>query len=88
MVNKYTLSITLGYIVLWNVIRRIYLTVRNTFDEPWRGPPPLFLNLLENMESIEVGWPAIIDIFGTTRYSLYICKYNDLQNMLVGSWDI
>ena len=34
MVNKYTLLITLGYIVLWNVIRRIYLTVRNTFDEP------------------------------------------------------
>ena len=32
MVNKYTLLITLGYIVLWNVIRRIYLTVRNTFD--------------------------------------------------------
>ena len=24
------------------------------------------------MESIEVGWPAIIDIVGTTRYSLYI----------------
>jgi hypothetical protein len=24
------------------------------------------------MESFEVGWPAIIDIFGTTRYSLYI----------------
>ena len=42
MVNKYTLSITLGYIVLWNVIRRIYLTVRNTFDEPWRGPPLFF----------------------------------------------
>ena len=40
MVKKYTLSITLGYIVLWNVIRRIYLTVRNTFDEPWRAPPP------------------------------------------------
>ena len=40
------------------------------------------------MESIEVGWPALIDIFGTTRYSLYICKYNGLQNMLVGSWDI
>ena len=43
MVKKYTLSITLGYIVLWNVIRRIYLTVKNTFDEPWRGPPPPFL---------------------------------------------
>ena len=42
MVNKYTLLITLGYIVLWNVIRRIYLTVRNTFDEPWQGPPPPF----------------------------------------------
>ena len=42
MVKKYTLSITLGYIVLWNVIRRIYLTVRNTFDEPSRGPPPPF----------------------------------------------
>jgi hypothetical protein len=27
------------------------------------------------MESIEVGWPAIIDIFGTMRYSLYTCKY-------------
>ena len=47
MVKKYTLSITLGYIVLWNVIRRIYLTVRNTFDEPSRGPPPLFFNNLK-----------------------------------------
>jgi hypothetical protein len=35
MVKKYTLSITLGYIVLWNVIRRIYLT----------PPPPFFFNL-------------------------------------------
>ena len=42
MVKKYTLSITLGYIVLWNVIRRIYLTVWNTFDEPWRGSLPFF----------------------------------------------
>ena len=39
MVKKNTLSITLGYIFLWNVIRRICLTVKNTFDEPWRGPP-------------------------------------------------
>ena len=40
MVKKDTLSITLEYIVLWNVIRRIYLIVKNTFDEPWRAPPP------------------------------------------------
>jgi hypothetical protein len=40
--KKYTLSITLGYIFLWNVIRRIYLTVRNSFDEPWRGSPLFF----------------------------------------------
>jgi hypothetical protein len=45
MVKKYTLSITLGDIFLWNVIRRIYLTVKNTFDEQWRGPSPLFFNL-------------------------------------------
>ena len=43
MVKKDTLSITLEYIVLWNVIRRIYLIVKNTFDEPWRAPPPLFI---------------------------------------------
>ena len=55
MVKKYTLSITLGYIVLWNVIRRIYLTVRNTFDEPWRGPPPLFFNLkVRRMTNYEI----------------------------------
>ena len=40
------------------------------------------------MESIEVGWPEISDIFGTTHYSLYTCKYHGLQNMLIGSWDI
>ena len=38
--------------------------------------------------SIEVGWPEISDIFGTTHYSLYTCKYHGLQNMLIGSWDI
>ena len=55
MVKKYTLSITFGYIVLWNVIRRIYLTVRNTFDEPWRGPPPLFFNLkVRRMANYEI----------------------------------
>jgi hypothetical protein len=47
--TKNTLSITLDYIFLWNVIRRIYLPClqlisKNTFDEPWREPPP-FLNL-------------------------------------------
>jgi hypothetical protein len=30
----------------------------------------------------------IIDIVGTTRYSLYTCKYHGLQNMLIGSWDM
>jgi Rap guanine nucleotide exchange factor 2 len=30
----------------------------------------------------------VTDIFGTTRYSLYTCKYHGLQNMLVGSWEI
>ena len=51
MAKKNTLSITLGYIFLWNVIRRIHLPCiqfisKNTFDEPWPGPPPpLFLNL-------------------------------------------
>ena len=40
------------------------------------------------MESIEVGLPEISDIFGTTRYSLYTCKYHGLQNILIGSWDI
>ena len=44
MGKKTTLSITLGYIFLWNVIRRIYLPClqlisKNTFDEPWRGSP-------------------------------------------------
>ena len=31
------------------------------------------------MESIDVGWPEISDIFGTTRYSLYTCKYHGFQ---------
>ena len=48
MVKENILSITLGYIFLWNVIRRIYLPFlqlisKNTFDEPWRGSP-LFLS--------------------------------------------
>ena len=42
--GKQTLSITLGYIFLWNVIRRIYLPClqlisNHTFDELWRGSP-------------------------------------------------
>jgi hypothetical protein len=41
--------------------------------------------ILEDMESIEVGWSEISDIFGTTRYSLYTCKYHGLQNMLIVS---
>ena len=44
--------------------------------------------VLEDMESIEVGWPEISDIFGTMWYSPYTCKYHSLQNMLIGSWDI
>ena len=40
------------------------------------------------MESIEVDLPEISDIFATTRYSLYTCKYHGLQNMLIGSCDI
>jgi hypothetical protein len=46
---NFTLSITLGYIFLWNVIRRIYLPClqlisKKYFDESWQGtPPPLFL---------------------------------------------
>jgi hypothetical protein len=48
MVKENILSITLGYIFFWNVIRRIYLPFlqlisKNTFDEPWRGSP-LFLS--------------------------------------------
>jgi hypothetical protein len=48
MIKKKSLSITLGYIFLWNVIRRIYLPFlqlisKNTVDEPWRGSP-LFLS--------------------------------------------
>ena len=44
MVKTNTLSITLGFIYLWNVIRKMYLPCvqlisKNTFDEPWRGPP-------------------------------------------------
>ena len=27
---------------------------------------------MEDMQSIEVGWPEISDIFGTTRYSSHI----------------
>ena len=47
---KHTLSITLDYIFLWNVIRRIYLPClqlisKKNVDEPWRGPPTFFLNL-------------------------------------------
>ena len=50
MAKKTNLSITLGYKLLWSVIRRIYLPClqfisKNTFDEPWRGPPPFFFNL-------------------------------------------
>jgi hypothetical protein len=42
------------------------------------------------MESIEVGLPEISDIFWdyTDTPYIYICKYHDLQNMLIGSWDI
>jgi hypothetical protein len=70
MVKKYTLSITLGYIVLWNVIR-IYLTVRNTFDEPWRGlsPPPHLgtfnVHVLGSDIFIEIYTRTLNDIFHT-----------------------
>jgi hypothetical protein len=40
------------------------------------------------MEFIEVVWPEISNIFGTTHYSLYTCKYHGLQNILIGSCDI
>jgi hypothetical protein len=43
------------------------------------------------MESIEVGWPEISDIFGTRILPTCTCiysKYHGLQNMLIGSWEI
>ena len=54
MVKKDTLSITLEYIVLWNVIRRIYLIVKNTFDEPWRAPPPFYNLKVRRMANDEI----------------------------------
>ena len=76
MVNKYTLSITLGYIVLWNVIRRIYLTVRNTFDEPWRGPPPLLTSKVEE-------WLIITFVLEICLLDLFVVLDLDLGSILI-----
>ena len=74
--QKYTLSITLGYIFLWNVIRRIYLTVRNTFDEPWRGSPFFLISKLEE-------WLIMKFVLENCLLDLFVVLDLDLGSILI-----
>ena len=78
--KKNTLSITLGCIFLWNVIKRIYLPClqlisKNTFDEPWRGPPLLTSKVEE--------WLMITFVLENCLIDLFVVLDLDLGSILI-----
>ena len=79
---KLTLSITLGYIFLWNVIRRIYLPClqfisKNTFDEPWRRHPHFFLT-----SKVEE-WLMMTFVLENCLLDLFVVLDLDLGSILI-----
>jgi hypothetical protein len=81
MVKTNALSITLGYIFLWNVIRTNYLPClqlisKNTFDEPWRGPSLFLASKVEE-------WLMMTFVLENCLLDLFVVLDWNLRSILI-----
>jgi hypothetical protein len=81
MVKTNTLSITLGYIFLWNVIRKIYLPClqlisKNTFDELWQGPSLFLTSKVEE-------WLMMTFVLENCLLDLFVVLDLNLRSILI-----
>jgi hypothetical protein len=81
MVKKNTLSITLGYIFLWNVFRRNYLPClqlisKNTFDELWQGPSLFLTSKVEE-------WLMMTFVLENCLLDLFVVLDLNLRSILI-----